>query len=220
MNSVKTNLDDLAIEANKGLAMIRAGEDQTIEGWLIYGAALNEGRERFPSHEQFGQWVEASKLSGPIHNDRAAAMWAAAFPDDFEATQKAYPNVRTVRGLHTKFKEADGEVFKAPTTTSAVYVYQIYDCVSGEILHPHICKIGRTDVGVEDRLDQQKSQFWKPLLIGSVTCTKSAQLEDLIHTTLEDRNVKGLPGTEWFKIDPQEALETVKKLNKIVKETA
>ena len=31
-----------------------------IEGWLAYGASLNEGRALFPSDEQFGQWVDAS----------------------------------------------------------------------------------------------------------------------------------------------------------------
>jgi hypothetical protein len=40
----------------------QTGETQTMHGWLIYGAALNEGRELFPSDEQFGQWSVSTKL--------------------------------------------------------------------------------------------------------------------------------------------------------------
>ena len=38
--------------------------------------------------------------------DRLAAMWAAANTDTFIDTIRLHPNVRTVRGLHAKFKEA------------------------------------------------------------------------------------------------------------------
>jgi len=111
---IVTNEARIIQKARKGLSMVAAGEDKTMEGWLIYGAALNEGREMFPSDEQFGQWVRDQQLAGHhVWEDRAAAMWAAGNPEDFKATRKANPRVRTVRGLHAKLKEKD----KAPKPT-------------------------------------------------------------------------------------------------------
>lgn len=86
--------------------MVAEGEDRTIEGWLVYGAALNEARERFSSDEKFGQWVRVSQLYTHDRMDRAAAMWAAADEATFEVTRRLHPRVRTVRGLHAKWKEA------------------------------------------------------------------------------------------------------------------
>lgn len=91
-------------KAHKGLRLVAEGELKTIEGWLMYGAALNEGREMFPSNEQFGQWIVSSNLEGTHPADTSAAMWAAGSPDAFKATRKAHPKVRTVRGLHAKTK--------------------------------------------------------------------------------------------------------------------
>jgi len=50
---------------------------------LAYGAALNEGRAMFASDELFGDWLVSSKLrlSENDRMERAAAMWAAANPD-------------------------------------------------------------------------------------------------------------------------------------------
>ncbi len=61
-------LTRLAERACDGLRMVADGEDKTMEGWLIYGAALNEGRKMFPSDEQFGQWLVSSNLDGTVHN--------------------------------------------------------------------------------------------------------------------------------------------------------
>ena len=54
---------------------------EAFEGWLAYGAALNEGRALFPSNEEFGQWVIDVGLHQVGVNDirledRVAAMWA------------------------------------------------------------------------------------------------------------------------------------------------
>ena len=108
MNDLTINsLDNIAIKANKGLVMVKAGEEDTIKGWLIYGAALNEGRKQFPKgdNKRFSDWAATANLAGVkvVEHERTAAMWAAKFPEDFEATRKAFPNVRTVRGLHAKF---------------------------------------------------------------------------------------------------------------------
>ena len=80
------------------------GEDQTITGWLEYGGALNEARTTFKSDEQFGQWVSAN-LAVTHDHDRTAAMWAAANPAEFATIRVLNPKVRTVRGLHAKWKE-------------------------------------------------------------------------------------------------------------------
>jgi hypothetical protein len=79
-----------------------SGEADTIAGWLAYGAALNEGRGMFPGDREFGEWVAQSQLGiaadgTPIKLDnRAAAMWAAGNPEQFEEA-KAAGNARTVR---------------------------------------------------------------------------------------------------------------------------
>lgn len=98
-------LDRLAKIAREGLDKVLEGEEYTIEGWLRYGSALNAGREMFPSDEQFGQWVRDEQLDQHGHPERQAAMWAAKDLDRFNEVCEAYPLVRTVRGLHAKWKQ-------------------------------------------------------------------------------------------------------------------
>ena len=107
-------LDRLAKIAREGLDKVSKGEEYTFEGWLRYGSALNAGREMFPSDEQFGQWLVSAKLAGTHDHDRAAAMWAAKDLDRFNEVCEAYPRVRTVRGLHAKWKQevTDGKAGK------------------------------------------------------------------------------------------------------------
>jgi len=62
-NEATARLGLLAEDARKGLERVANGEADTIEGWLAYGHALNEGRALFPSDEQFGQWVAENGLS-------------------------------------------------------------------------------------------------------------------------------------------------------------
>jgi|GEM_PF-6887678 len=84
----------LADTAQRALERVASGETDTIEGWLAYGAALNEGRGLFPSDEQFGEWLVTNNLSVANDAERAAAMWAAANRDDFD-TARAAGNART-----------------------------------------------------------------------------------------------------------------------------
>lgn len=60
----------------------RGREADTIDGWIAYGHALNEGRALFHPDEQFGQWVaenvNTNLVVTPRPEDRLAAMWAAA----------------------------------------------------------------------------------------------------------------------------------------------
>ncbi len=61
------------------------------------GAALNAGRALFPSDEMFGQWAQSvndNLAFTPNLHERAAAMWAAACPDQF-AEARAAGNART-----------------------------------------------------------------------------------------------------------------------------
>ena len=95
--------------AKAGLAKVAKGEALATEGWLEYGAGLNEGREMFPKGGQgdkdFGEWKVVSQLETPSRDDAAAAMWAAEDIERFYAVQSKYPQVRTVRGLHAKWKK-------------------------------------------------------------------------------------------------------------------
>jgi phage N-6-adenine-methyltransferase len=105
-NERTSRLGLLAEDAQRGLARVADGEADTIEGWLAYGAALNEGRALFPSNNEFHEWMVSHQLGGTHDNERAAAMWAAANPDDFKAAQEA-GNARTVRGIYAKWQEMD-----------------------------------------------------------------------------------------------------------------
>ena len=67
------------------------GSASAIEGWLIYGAALNEGRAMFPPDDDynFGKWKQANVYGNlpetlvPEPHEEAAAIWAAANPAEF-----------------------------------------------------------------------------------------------------------------------------------------
>lgn len=127
-NERTARLGLLADDARRGLDAVKQGEGKTLEGWLTYGAALNEGRALFPSDEQFGQWVANSGLyqlgtDEVRREDRTAAMWAAANPEDFE-TARASGNARTVRGIHAKWKEilAEREVERSRQEAEAARV--------------------------------------------------------------------------------------------------
>lgn len=99
--------DWLASRVHENRKRYHAGEENLMQLDVELGAILNEGRRQFPSDEQFGQWVRASQLDTHDKMDRAAAMWAAANPEQYRETKKANPRVRTVRGLHAKWKAKD-----------------------------------------------------------------------------------------------------------------
>jgi len=64
-------------------------------------------------------WLSKSQLAISVSaDDRAAAMWAAGHPEQYQATKKANPRVRTVRGLHAKFKEEKTPKKAAPEPTA------------------------------------------------------------------------------------------------------
>jgi hypothetical protein len=73
-NERTSRLGLLAEDAQRGLARVADGEADTIEGWLAYGSALNEGRALFSSNNEF-RVDECTRIG--TDNERAAAMWAA-----------------------------------------------------------------------------------------------------------------------------------------------
>lgn len=112
-NEMAVRLGVLAHDAQVALDRVAKGEGDTLEGWIAYGAALNEGRALFHRDDDkgFGKWMAENvhrQLVGvePNDHERAAAMWAAANPDQF-AQARAASNARTVRGIHAKWNEID-----------------------------------------------------------------------------------------------------------------
>ena len=106
-NEHTVRLGMLADTAQRALERVASGETDTIEGWLAYGAALNEGRGLFPRNQEFGDWKQKNVFSQlgitqPKADDDVAAMWAAANQDNFD-TARAAGNARTVRGIHAKW---------------------------------------------------------------------------------------------------------------------
>lgn len=113
-NENAVRLSMLADNAQRGLAQVAKGEDDAIEGWLAYGAALNEGRSLFPGDREFGRWLKESVQSQVAigADEQAAAIWAAANRDQFDEARSA-GKARTVRGIHAKWKEIEAEREKA-----------------------------------------------------------------------------------------------------------
>ena len=110
-NEATVRLAALAGDAQIALDRVAYGEAEAIEGWLAYGAALNEGRALFPGDREFGQWIESSVLSQVAtqevtRDERAAAMWAAGNRDQFDEARAA-GKARTVRGIHDKWKQIE-----------------------------------------------------------------------------------------------------------------
>lgn len=111
-NETAVRLAALAGDAQIALDKVARGEADAIDGWLAYGAALNEGRALFAEDKAFGKWI-AENLSdnlsvSPNDHERAAAMWAAANADQL-AEAKAASKARTLRGWHDQWKKIEKE---------------------------------------------------------------------------------------------------------------
>lgn len=124
-NELTVRLGILASDAQLALDRVAKGEGDAIEGWLAYGAALNEGRALFHPEDDkgFGQWKAENVLSQvgivkPKADEESAAMWAAANPDQF-AEARAAGNARTVRGIYAKWNEINAERAAAEARAAA-----------------------------------------------------------------------------------------------------
>ena len=82
-----------------------------IDGWMAYGAALNEGRALFnPGDDKgFGQWLYSSNLEEKIHPaDKSASMWAVRCSQAMNclgngwccSCQHHFPNPSSLRRLN------------------------------------------------------------------------------------------------------------------------
>ena len=111
-NEKTFRLAALAGDAQIALDKVAKGETDAIEGWLAYGAALNEGRALFPGDREFGQWLSGSSFDNlsvrPNEHEQVAAMWAAANADQL-AEAKAASKARTLRGWHDQWKKIEAD---------------------------------------------------------------------------------------------------------------
>lgn len=108
-NEKTVRLAALAGDAQVALDKVSRGEADAIEGWLAYGAAMNEGRALFPGDREFSAWMAEWQVAIQVEaHERSAAMWAAANSDQFEEARAA-GRARTVRGIHSKWKEMEAE---------------------------------------------------------------------------------------------------------------
>lgn len=108
-NSRQLELDEIVADAVRGLKIVEEGEARTVEGWLIYGKALNVGRKKFSGDLEFGQWVSLCQLDTADRHDRSAAMWAAENTDLMYKIMEDNPRIKTVRGAHAKHKAIEAD---------------------------------------------------------------------------------------------------------------
>lgn len=109
-NETAVRLAALAGDAQIALDKVAKGEADTNDGWMAYGAALNEGRALFAEDKAFGKWI-AENLSSNLEvhpAEQSAAMWAAANADQLSEA-KSSCNARTPRGWHTQWKKIEQE---------------------------------------------------------------------------------------------------------------
>lgn len=99
-----TRLDDIAKRAKAALVKAREAEADAWEAWREYGQALNEGRDMFTSNNGFHDWMVSRQLGGTHDHERAAAMWIARRPGEEAHARSLFPDPKTPRGLHTKWK--------------------------------------------------------------------------------------------------------------------
>lgn len=119
-NESAVRLAALAGDAQIALDRVARGEADANEGWMAYGAALNEGRALCTSEDgveddrSFGKWMRDHNLrqvggDQEVHDhEREAAMWMAANADQL-AEAKAASNARTPRGWHDQWKKIEKE---------------------------------------------------------------------------------------------------------------
>lgn len=154
-----TEASRIAGQASQGLLMVALGEDQVIAGWLLYGKALNDGRKLYGGDDkQFGKWVLLHQLGGVHDLDRAAAMWAAASEPDFLVVlRRANPKVRTLRGLHAKWKvdtsPAPRAIFEVPTQDELRVVQKL------RAIADHASTDPRVRQNVQRKLDTYAARF-------------------------------------------------------------
>lgn len=120
-NSIPDKLAKAAQEALQALGRVETAEDGMMAAWVAYGEALLVGKKLTedpncgikgdnPDH-RFKKWRVSSKLNDTVgvkvsRHKCEAAMWAAEDPVRFAQVRAENDKVRTVRGMHAKWKKA------------------------------------------------------------------------------------------------------------------
>jgi hypothetical protein len=114
------HIEETAVtKARKALVMVGSGESLLFEGWIEYGEALLEIRRDYAADRDFGREIKRLGLDKyeVKHRDgsveikditrmmRAAAEWAAGFPDEFKQARELFPERGSLRYLHQDWKE-------------------------------------------------------------------------------------------------------------------
>lgn len=108
-NETAVRLAALAGDAQIALDKVSKGEADATDGWLAYGAALNEGRALHAGDKEFSAWMAEWQVAIQVEaHERSAAMWAAANADQL-AEAKAASKARTLRGWHDQWKKIDAQ---------------------------------------------------------------------------------------------------------------
>jgi len=183
-----TRLEGIASRAKAALAEATTHAGLAVEAWLKYGFELNEGREMFPEDDKgFGLWKQREIYSSNLEEnphpaDEAAAVWAAANPDDFAAMREAHPKVRTVRGWHDKWRRAQKAEGPIQVEDGVVVLDESYGI-------PHMAvDLRESDPVIRERLsgkeydEEVKDEIkWPSMSILPFTLTLSLNWEKDVH---------------------------------------
>lgn len=221
-NETAARLGILANDAQIALGRVSRGEADAIDGWLAYGAALNEGRALHPGDREFGQWIKENVLSqvaiAPLPDDQAAAIWAAANPDQF-AEARAAGNARTVRGIHAKWNEINAKRDAEAKAAAAEEARKEAEAkAKAEAQARRLAQEARDEEErkvAEARAEeaaQAKAEADKAVKKADSEAKKAAKKADKVGADSPD-NVRGTQGTgdnEWYT--PQEHIERARRV--------
>lgn len=224
-NETAVRLNMLAHDAQAALDRVARSETDAIDGWLAYGAALNEGRAMFPGKENdraFGEWVRGIMSPNlgdiPHDDDRAAAMWAAANPDQFDEARAA-GKARTVRGVHAKWNEINAKRDAEAKAAAAEEARKEAEAkAKAEAQARRLAQEARDEEerkAAEARAEeaaQAKAEADKAVKKADAEAKKAAKKADKVGADGPD-NVRGTQGTgdnEWYT--PQEHIERARRV--------
>lgn len=119
-------IEEITLKARKGLEMVSSGEYDAIQGWIEYGHALIEGRRTRPSNELYGKWIRdegldqlevrlrngKTKIRFIDNKTRAASIWAAGYPDQFNEAYALVPDTESIRSIHDRWQAMQPRVVR------------------------------------------------------------------------------------------------------------
>ena len=176
------------------------------------GKLLLEGRQKHKTNHSFGMWVKEQGID-IRRNERLACMWAAEDLERFKDFAATRTNIRSLRGLHAAWKRSQ----KEDNTTACIYIYQLRDDITGEIVHKDLCKIGRTDGSLYHRMLQRSQDFYSAEVKYFVEVKDSKRVETTVHNILKGKglHVKNITGNEWFKVSVEDAIALIEDVKQV-----